>query len=748
MLKNNDEIFNNLELLEEYAHITPDKAFQIVRSIVDTKRPLKTKAYRLKGLAGKVHGKSHEDLLLRGVKILDKIRYLETKKVVKILERLHQHSSQSIKSEVSKTFERLSQYNLFVLQQIEYKTQNLILDEVESWSDKKLIKNLEIICVIAKELLTPTFEGHSMPDYKTFTLHSGPLVVSDHLKNLRRRSISLLRKIYLLSSELTQKTKILQTLREATQTPRSHLYGDDMEQMVLENTNNIIDFYLEILPNSENEIIQDIEEQKIWFVRRFEKKPPKKINRLDEAIRSNSAYGMFRVFVGYDGRLDPDYDFNKDRETRSQKINEFVSDITETNFEEWRQKILEVIKNYSATEPGSYGYFEKFLSELGNKKPNLGIRLVEKNEKELAPFLINLLSGIWRSDAKEHAKKIISRWVDKGKYLYSWAFISVIVDDFDEKLFRKVIDKAKKLKDIRALNNTLRSILHHYPKRKSLKSVFIEILTELIKHKNTWWVENLWFKGEPILLDLTEKELHVILDGLLLLPNVDYREEEILKPIAEKYPEKVINFFHERVEMKSKKKRGIDDRYDGVPFNFHKLGETLRKHEEVIVPMLLKWYGDGGKNHNWLFSWEASHLFEEIFPGFSPILEQSLIDLIKKGSKNSRNIVFSVLSKYEGGKFLWGIVKALVRQYADTKEYERVRGNLFGYLSQTGVVSGEDGFVRAYQAKKQEIQELGKDSDKRVKRFVREYGDYLDKHIVHEQKRTNEQIELMKRGLG
>ena len=327
MPKTNDEIFNNLELLEEYAHVTPNKAFRIIQSVVNNKHPLKAKATYLKGF-GKLYGKSYEDLLVQGIKILSKIRYLETNKVIKLLERLHQHDTNTVKSEALKAFENVSQYNLFVLQQIEYKTQNLILDEINGWSDAKIIKNLEILFVVAKELLSPTFEGQSMPDYKTFTFHSGPLVVSDNLKSIRKSTISLLKRIYSLAKDLPQKTKTLQNLQEATQTPHSHLYGDDMKQMVLDDTNDIIGFYLEILPKAENEIIQDIEEQKIWFTRRFKKEPPTKLIELEEAIQSNSAYSVFRVFVGYDGRLDPDYDFNRDKETRSQKINEFISDIS------------------------------------------------------------------------------------------------------------------------------------------------------------------------------------------------------------------------------------------------------------------------------------------------------------------------------------------------------------------------------------------------------------------------------------
>ncbi len=744
MSKNNNDIFNALEILEEYAHSAPNKAIQISKAVFDRK-PKKPTVTKMKGF-GNLYGKSHADLLVQSVKVLNKIRYLETKQVIQLLERLYFYSDKTLQSEVIKAFEHVAQFNLFVLQQVDYKIQKCILDEMEHWSNKRLLKNIDIVLTVTKELLEPTFEGHSMPDYKTFTLHSGSLVVTEDLKSVRKRAIAILKKGYLLKDDLAVRAKILHTLQGATQTPHSHLYSDDLEQMVFDDTSEIISFYLEILPDAENELIQDIEEQKIWFVRRFTKNRPPKLDELEEAIKSNVAYDMFRVFVGYDGRLNPEYDFELDRQTRTQKVNEFVADISEANFEEWRKKILLVLKNHSTSDPGGYGYLETFLSEMGSNKTDLAIKLIELNEKELSPFLISLLSGIWKAQP-DKAKEMISQWVEEGKYLSTWGFIFVIVDDFDLDLFRKILDKSKDTNDTRALNNIFRSILHHYPTNKNLKPIFIEVIKELTKHKDFWWVDNLWFKSSVILNDLTQKEWELVLNGLLLLPQIDYQAEEILKFIADKDPKRVIGLFHDRVEMKSKKKRSIDDRYDGVPFNFHHLGETLRPHAKVIIPEILTWYEDGGKKHNWLFKWEASHLFEEIFPALDPVLEKSLIAIIKKGTKKGRETVFSVLSKYEGGSSLWGVVKALIKQYVGTKEYAEVSGSLFGYLSQTGVVTGEDGFVRAYEGKKQEIQVLKKDSDIRIKKFAKEYEDYLNSRIAFEQKRTNEEIELMNRGL-
>jgi len=49
--------------------------------------------------------------------------------------------------------------------------------------------------------------------------------------------------------------------------------------------------------------------------------------------------------------------------------------------------------------------------------------------------------------------------------------------------------------------------------------------------------------------------------------------------------------------------------------------------------------------------------------------------------------------------------------------------SLFIALSQTGVVSGENGFVNAYKQKLEEVQSWKKDGSKAVRSFVKEYED-------------------------
>jgi len=92
-------------------------------------------------------------------------------------------------------------------------------------------------------------------------------------------------------------------------------------------------------------------------------------------------------------------------------------------------------------------------------------------------------------------------------------------------------------------------------------------------------------------------------------------------------------------------------------------------------------------------------------------------------------------------------VRSFVNTYAGSKEYEKIEGNLFGFLSQTGVVSGEYGLRDAYKYKKNALKEFSNSKDKDFLRFIANYGKYLDQRVFYEQKRTDEAIELMKRDI-
>ena len=738
--KSNNELYERLKILHQYVEEFGDKTpreldiIKIVKESLKKSKSLKTKP--IKTVLGRLKGYGYSEIADVCLDILDQLRYYYPKEVFSLLIELSLDKDAKIKKKSLEGISTLSKYTLFVKdRKIYYGFQISLLDEIEKLLETKQVIYFDSVIEIANQLLTPTFEGHSWKDYQTVILHSGALPVNENLKKIRERTIEIFKKLYSYGKNLKEKQKIIQTLQKASKTPFQK-YGKDMEKMVLENTNTLIDYYISIVRNADNEIVKEIEEQMHWFIRRFGKERLLNIERLRSLIASRDSYQLFRVFVGHGFRISEDIDWKKADEERKKKIQEFIDDISERNFNEWMVKILSVIKNYSVSDDkGQFQYFNFFLNELGKQKPEIAYKLLILKEKELESFLIHLVAGIWKSKKKKPAEDLIKKWIDKNKYLPLCAYIFDYVEEIDKVLLEKIFQKAKEDGDINTLNNIIKAVVRNYPKYKNTKTLFIDSVEELTKKKNWLWIDYVWFRKESMLNDLTAGEFNIVLENLLLAPNIDYQIEEILKPIAEKYPKKVLDYFRKRISIQAKKKE--EDRYDAVPFDLHKLNEPLGKQAKVIVEEVLKWFNE----KDWLLYWEGSHLLQAIFPNFSNVLEKKLIDLLRSGKKNRAKIVFYILRAYKGEEFLHNVCKEFIRQYPKNDKYHR---EMFILLSQMGVVGGEYGFVEGYKKKKESVQSWKNDKNRVIQNFVKKYEEYLDKQIIYEKRRADEDIELRK----
>jgi hypothetical protein len=529
--------------------------------------------------------------------------------------------------------------------------------------------------------------------------------------------------------KVTQKKKIMHIFKEATQTPfRS--YTKELEQLILGNTNKIILFYNEIIGDSEYEIIKEIEEQSYWFVKRYKSKL-RNINKLQSLIAKNKEYNIFKIFVGFDYHFDETLDWREAAKERMNHIQEFVRQLSEHNYTEWKNKILTVLSNYNQDKDyGRYQYFSIFLNELGKQKPEIAKKLIQDKENELDEFLIHLIAGIWESNKNEIAVRLIEKYLEDEKYLPLCAYIFSYVKEIDEKLINIAFQKSKKNKNINALNNIIRSIVDNYPDEKNFSGLFVEAIKETSKLKNYFWINDVWYKKELIVETLSKKDFEIILNNLLLVPHIDYHSEAILEIIGGKYPLKLIKYFENRISIELKKK--TEDKYDAIPFEFHKLKDLFIQHKKVIIPEVFKWF----KKKDWRFLWDGGHFLKSLF--LLKELDDELIKLLS--NKKDTKVVLSILNSYQGHITLDSkAVQKLIRKYPE--HHERV----ISLMSITGgVVSGEYGFVNSLLAKSNYLKKWENDSKKYIKNFVEKYKEYLITEIEYETKRADEGIELRK----
>jgi len=732
--KNNDDIFINLEFLKQYIGRVPDQAIKILKFIINLKNPLKA-VTRHDKVWGKIEGKSHDNLIEKSIELLELLRYIKQKDVFNLLLKLVKSSNNSIKEKANNVFKKIAGYDHTALQKIGYQPQFLLLDEIEKYKDRKLIKYFETLSVILTEIIKPSFKGGELTNYDTFTFYRGGLVASERLQQIRSRAITIIEKLYLLSKTNQQRKNILRILNQATQLPSN--YKKELENLILINTNEVIEFYIKIIENADNEIIKKIEEQLYrphGFIHKDLDKI-KNIKKLQSLIAKDNDYGIFKIFVGYDYYFDEKLDWKKAKEVRKNKIQEFVDSISDENYDEWEKKILMVLDSYKNNiDYSKYQYFNIFLNKLGEQKPEITLKLIKNKERALEYFLVHLVAGIWKSKNKKNAITLIENWNKSNKYLSVCSYIFCYVKEINEKLILKVFQKAKEIGDENALININLSIIENYQNTQQYNKLFIKTIKELTKHKNYYWVNNIPFKNKSIIENLTEKDYDIILNNLLLATDIDYPIETALSKIAEKYPQKIIKYFEKRVNIQSKKKRG--DSYYAIPYKLNQVNKVLVLHKNLVFEEILEWFRKKkGRLH-----WEGKLLLKNIFSINQ--LDDELISLLDTKEKENIKIVLSVFSAYQG--IITIDNKSLQKFIREHNEYHDEIIPLLIII--TTLTAGEHGYYHLLKKKKEDLQKWKTDKRKYIRDFVKKYEKSLDKDIDYEKKRADESLELRKHG--
>ena len=173
--KNNDQKYDNLELLKHLIYQAPTKALSIIKEIITSKNPLKPKKRTIQRLT--VVGKSHDDLIVKCIELLDKIRYLKTKEVFNLHIKLSNYPNDSVQKKADEVLRNLCQYNLFVMKKIGYFVQTCVLAEIKKWNNKKIRSHANVLIEISNQFLRPSFEGHSI-DRKSTRLNSSHIPLS------------------------------------------------------------------------------------------------------------------------------------------------------------------------------------------------------------------------------------------------------------------------------------------------------------------------------------------------------------------------------------------------------------------------------------------------------------------------------------------------------------------------------------------------------------------------------------------
>lgn len=736
----NTATLKNLELLKYYAFREPGIALDVITHLICKKKVEKDKTLQNYALIHSLYeDNSNRGMFFKCIEILKDIRYIKTKDVLRILFNLYNSSDETVMKFSFDAIKAIVSYDLHALKVIQYKPQLIILDEIEKFSKSQKKLFFVLLCEICSEILESSFEGHGMKDYRTVVFSRGALLPTNKLKDLRNRSISYLYKMFSIANTIEQKKLVLSSLSTATETPHSSKCGKKLEDMIKNSTENIIDFYISILDSSENEIVRIIENKTSWFSHRFKKL--RNLEKIRAIINNKDGYQIYSTFIGFDTDRRFGEDWQKARDEREAQISKIIQEVNDGNLDSWREKFLSIIVCCPNLKPGESNYFRYFLRKLGKEKPTVALKFLKQSQQEMHSFATDLIVGIWDSGLNHEAKRIISKWSMYKSKINICADVFGFNDVFDFSLVEKILIKAIDVKNYIVVKKLIGSIVRNYENNLHFKHLVLWGISKLTSVNDSGWIDDVWYvdKKKSFLDSLNNKGISIILRNLLVSPRIDYNHELVLKYIANKYPAKLIKFFENRI------KYGIDRKdksvsYDAVPYELHELSKPLQENCEIVFNEILSWF----RKKHWSFKWEAGHLIEKIFPDLTPQFEKIFIRYIKSKDPNVPKVVFKVLEAYEGQSFLHKICQEFIKTHGSLKDYKM---RMFLYLSKTGVVCGEDGFVRAYEEKQTQIQSWKTDKNKKVCEFAIKYEKYLANEIQREKQKANEDINLFKRGI-
>jgi len=757
--KNNDEIFEKISIVKEFVYSVPNVALDICKFIIKNPKPNRPK------LLGKgkleVYGKNHKDLILKCIELMEDIRYHKTKEVLDVLAILSQIDDKEISTKALETIENTAKYNYHALKNIDLQAQKISLEFVEKKNSKNA--NFQNISPILIELLSPIFEGSEMKDPNTFSWMTGSLPVTNELKKIRARSISLVFQLFDSQNNSSSRIKALQILDTALRFPHSSDYGDDFEDMVAENAKQIMDGFSSRVFGRRGKvvlelpIIAEIESQLNWIIRRPIRKAKIDAQKLIAKLDKNEAYRAYRLLAVSMRDYVKGKKYEDVKKERERDVNKFFNKIDQTNIEHYKVIFEKIGKNLDRQDYWEWSVFSSLLLRVASERPELAKVLLKSDilsnkfaEEFMAGFRKSKNWALWDQYYAEVLRK-------KDIHLIIQLFSSFFpangdvdrVRKEDLNILAKAIEGKEEFKvfnipglDNRQLHNAIMlslSTMYNFNPKAVEPLICKEI--KLNPKINNLLISNieLGIIREQINLDgWEEANIDLILGYMTTVKNLDHDLQSLMKAIAQKYPDKIIETFIERIELeiKNRKKRKPFEAnsYEAIPYHFDDdlakiLTESPNYHDKV-QSLVTKMANPG----NVAYNWNISELIKKI--GGKEHME-TITNLIDSKDDNNLKIALELLRSFEKPNI--DLLFRIVTNCSGPKSsvWKPAGAQFFN----SGVVSGEYGLRDYYRGVLREVEKVKKaeKDNENIQLFTKDLIPSLRDYIERETERVEEE---------
>jgi len=735
---------------------TQDEIRRAMLQVVQAARSSPTQA--IETPFGTRHGRTAEDVSRRALEVIDQLRYLgedSARLTWRFLVSLYPGAySDAERKRILDSVQGLANNDLRVWEVAGPVVQAVIAEELASLSQDELsaLRAVVLKAISAMQNLeaeATAFKGD------TFTLSRGVVPHSLELQAIRDQCFQILRTLLMSSVTDVERREVLSCLKQ-----RGYVVLQSAPEatvaMVLRDAAKATDLIAELAPTFSFELRQELEHDALWDYRRYVATEPEaapcadkeacdalalSIQRLRQVLNSEEEFQVFKVLVGYNSVFEPaweDVDFEVEREDtyRAQQRKAIIAGIDEADEQRWRKTLIRCAGT-DATDAATLPPFCSFLRELGEARPQMVLDLIRDDDPLWERFLPDMFKGVEQGGLVADIQKDVESWIGTGTRLSAVVQYLESADPFNVEELIRATRKAIALGDDRAVIFATSAInTRHSGVPGGLWQIFAEAIRYLGEKNDDRWLQLVRTrpKEKSIFYGLPEADAMIVLEVLSPLPRINYRSESVLAAVAADWPLLVID--HLAARVRHSRSRSFSE-YESLPSRFHVLQKVLANQ----IGRLLSAAGELYKEEPDLFSYRGVLLLSNVFPKFTPELNEALLEMARNGSEQDRQLLANVLGRYKSDPSIDELCKEIVARAENDGVFTHIKSAMTTF----GVVGGEYGFADAQQRVKDRIHKWLADEREPVRKFAKAFSYQLEQTIASERRSAQLSAEQRKR---
>lgn len=707
---------------------------------------------------GELPGHTIEDVVEIAGRIIDTLRYADIDGTFDAICELYEGAASTAeRKRWLESAELLLRYDLPVLRQVGIGVQERLVERVRVKSVDASGTIRPVLISILGQVLKPEFSGSS-EGFDRITFQRGAMPVDDRLREVRAKALEVLMSMFEAVESDAERRLVVDAIAVATD--QSVMVGGtrELSMLVLRDSLTAVRFYTRVAPSLSYELRQDLEETLLWLYRHSapdtaadpddgvvaqQKALREAILEFRDVVNSDTVFVTYKTLVGFTSVFppawdDPDFDIEQQHGYREQRLDDLVTQVNADTAESW----LAVLRRCAATESddlATFPSFRAFLTKLGAAQPDIAFGYLDQLDDRLAQFLPAILAGLDDGPLQGAVRERLGQWLAERRYIRQISHYLVSAKTLDDTLLDETLQAAIEQDDPIAFGNlaAVAAARHGDVEGGLVERLFIPALQYFGARDDTRWVGAVWLhaKKGSLVKDLSAEQIEFVLNSLVRYRKIDFQAEDILVPIAANHPKDIIDFFGERVRLMSDEPPAY---YEPVPTHLERLREPLSRHPEEFISAARAWFDED----ELLFSQWGVRLLKRVFPTQSSEFERVLLECVRSGVPAELRFVVRILRGYNGESFLHGLCKEIV---AALEPDDPLLTEVELILISTGVVSGEFGWVSAYERRKVELETWLTDPRERVRAFAERQIHDLEQTIALEQQRAEQRVEFRRR---